>query len=67
MDPDPIPDPIPFFIGFMNAKNEFFFIIFFLATCPQAHHLQSKKFNFVLNFLLKCYIADIISVRSTHL
>ncbi len=25
----------------------------FVITCPQAHHLQSKKFNFLLKFCLK--------------
>jgi hypothetical protein len=40
MDPDPTPDPTPFFIDFKDAKK---------------------------NFVLKCYFAGIISVRSTHL
>jgi serine/threonine protein kinase len=40
-----------------------FFSYFFLINCPQAHHIQSKK----LNFLLKFYFAGIISVRSRHL
>jgi hypothetical protein len=31
----------------------------FLITCQQAHHLQSKKFNFLLKIC--------VSVRSTHL
>ncbi len=37
--PDPTPDPTPFFTDFKDAKKYFF--IFFLITCPQAHHLQS--------------------------
>jgi hypothetical protein len=60
MDPDPTPDPTPFFIDFKDAKNIFFLHIFFLITCPQAHHIQSKKINFVLKF----YFLGIISVRS---
>jgi hypothetical protein len=35
---------------FKDAKKKFH--IFFL-TCPQAHHLQSKKFNFLLKFCFK--------------
>jgi hypothetical protein len=49
-------DPTPFFINFKDAKILFFlhiFFIFFLFTCPQAHHLQSKKFNFLLKFCVK--------------
>ncbi len=43
-DPDPTPDPIPFFfLDFKDTKK--FFFTFFLITCPQVHHLQSKKFN----------------------
>jgi hypothetical protein len=53
--PDPYPwlmdlDPTPFFIDFKNAKKIFVFI-FFLITCPQAHHLPSKKFNFLPKIL----------------
>jgi hypothetical protein len=58
MDPDPTPDPTPFFIDFKDAKKKDIFFIFFLITCPQAHHLQSKKFN-----VLKYHFASIISVR----
>jgi hypothetical protein len=29
------------------------YIFFFLITCPQAHHLQSKKFNLFLQFSVK--------------
>jgi hypothetical protein len=49
-DPDAIPDPTPFFIDFKDAQT--FFSHFFLITCPQLHHLQSRK----LNFLLKCCV-----------
>ncbi len=41
------PDPISFFIGFKAAKK-YFFPYFFLITCQQAHHLQSKTNNFLL-------------------
>jgi hypothetical protein len=43
------PDPTPFFIDFKDAKK-IFFKYFFHVTCPQAHHLQSKKFYFLLKF-----------------
>jgi hypothetical protein len=66
MDPDPTPDPTSFFTDFKNAKK-YLFSYFFLLTCLQAHHLQSKKFNFLLNFLLQFCFAGIISGRSTHL
>jgi hypothetical protein len=46
MDPDPISDPTTFFIDFKDAKK-IFFSYFFLITYPQAHHLQTKKFNFL--------------------
>jgi hypothetical protein len=52
MDPDLTPDPTPFFFDFKNAKK-YLFLYFFLTTCPQAHHLQPKKFNFLLNFCVK--------------
>ncbi len=72
MDQDPAPDPTPdlttFFIDFKDAKKTIFFLLFFfLITCPQSHHLQTKKLNFFLKFLLKFYFAGIIPVRSTHL
>jgi hypothetical protein len=46
------PDPSPVSIVFKNAKK-IFFSYFFLKTCPQAHHLQSKKFNFCQNYCIK--------------
>ncbi len=46
------PDPTPFFTDFKDAKT-IFFSYYFLITCPQVHHLQSKKFNFLLKFCLK--------------
>ncbi len=50
-DPDPTPDPAPSFIDFKNAKKKISH--FFLITCHQVHHLQSKKFNFLLKFCVK--------------
>jgi hypothetical protein len=54
MDPDPTPDQTPFFIfiDFKDTKKYIFFTIFFI-TCLQAHHLQSEKFNFLLEFYVK--------------
>jgi hypothetical protein len=57
MDPDPDPTPNPTYpnpIYFKDAKKFIFFVIFVL-TCPQAHHLQSKK------------IYGFFSVRLPHL
>jgi hypothetical protein len=34
----------------MKKKNSLYFL---LITCPQAHHFQSKKLNFLLNFCVK--------------
>ncbi len=65
MDPDPTPDPTPFFIDF--RMHIFHISYFFLITCPQAHHLQSRKSNFLLKFCVKIYFEAIISVRSAHL
>ncbi len=53
MDPDPTPDPTPVFIDFKNATKNICFHIFFLIACPQAHHLQYKKFNFLLKLCVK--------------
>jgi hypothetical protein len=38
MNPDPTPDPTPFFSDFKDAKKN---SIFFLITYPQALYLQS--------------------------
>jgi hypothetical protein len=51
MDPDPDSDPTSFFIDFKIAKK--LFLYFFLISWPEAHHLQSKKINFLLNFCVK--------------
>jgi hypothetical protein len=65
MDPDPTPDPPPFFTDFKEEKN-IFINIFFLTTCPQAHHLQCKKYDFLLIFCVKILFCRHyrISVRS---
>jgi hypothetical protein len=52
---DPIPDPTPFFNDFKDAKKNFSPYFSFI-TCPQAHHLQYKKFNFWLKFCVKNFI-----------
>jgi hypothetical protein len=51
-DPDPTLDPTSFFIDFKDAKKNICFA-FFLITCQQKHHLQSKKSNFLLKFCVK--------------
>ncbi len=53
MDPDPdtTPDPTSFFIDFKDTKKIFF--SYFFRTCQQTHHLQSKKFNYLLKFCVK--------------
>ncbi len=63
MDPDPTPDPTPFFSDFKDAKKEKKIPYFFLMTYPQAHYLLSKKFNFCQNFVSKSYFASIISEK----
>jgi hypothetical protein len=46
------PDPTPVFNDFKNAKKKLVFI-FFSYNLPTGTHLQSKKFNFLLNFYVK--------------
>ncbi len=48
MDPDPTPDPTPFFIDCQDAKKKK--SDFFSYNLPQAHHLQSKKIDFLPTF-----------------
>ncbi len=50
MDLDPAPG-LSSLIWRMQKK--IFFSYFFLITWPQTHHLQSKKFNFLLSFCVK--------------
>ncbi len=50
-DPDPTPDPTLLFSLILRIQKKFSY--FFLITCPQAHHLQSEKFNFLLEFCVK--------------
>ncbi len=52
MNADQTPDPTPFFIDFKDAKEKYFFHFFFI-TFPQAHHLQSKKLNFLLKVCVR--------------
>jgi hypothetical protein len=55
LNPDPAadltPDPTTFFIDFKDAKKIFFSHIF-IIICPQANHLQTKKFDYLLKFVL---------------
>ncbi len=66
MDPDsdPTKDPTLFFIDFMDEKNIFFFFLFFSFNFVQAHHLQSKKYHFLLKFCVKFILQAFII--STH-
>jgi hypothetical protein len=67
MDPDldPTPDQTPSFIDFREAKKNIFFI-FFLITCPQAHHLQSKKIIFLLKLLCSNVILQALFQFAQH-
>jgi hypothetical protein len=60
LDPDPAPDPTPFFSDF---KDTYFFLTAFL----QAHYFQSSKFISLQNFFVKILVCKIISIRSTPL
>ncbi len=51
MDPDPTPGPTSNFINCKDAKKNFSH--FFLITCQQVHHRQSKKFKFLLKFCVE--------------
>jgi hypothetical protein len=56
MDPDPTPDPTPFFSDFEDSKKIFFFPYFFYYNLPAgtlSSFLKIKLFakNFVLNFI----------------
>jgi hypothetical protein len=64
-DPDPTPDPAPFFIDFKDAKKKISY--FFLITCSQAHHLQSKKFNFLLKILCLNVILQALFQFAQHI
>ncbi len=52
-EPDLDPDPTSFLINFKDATKHMFVSNFFRITCQQAHHLQSKKFNFLPKFCVK--------------
>jgi hypothetical protein len=61
MDPDPTPDPTPFFTDFKDAK--FFFPYFFCNLPAGTLSLFSlKNLIFAEIFVLKFYFASIISV-----
>jgi hypothetical protein len=67
MDPDPAPDPSPFFSDFKDAKK-IFFVIFFSNNLPAGILSSVLKIKFYAKiFVLKFYFASIISVRSTPL
>jgi hypothetical protein len=51
MDPDPTPDPTPSSLILMILKKSYFFLKTW--PCPQAHHHQSEKFNFLIEFCVK--------------
>jgi hypothetical protein len=57
MDPDPTPEPAPFFIDFKDAKKNSYF---FLVTSPQAHHLQSKKLIILFKFCVNIFLQAIL-------
>jgi hypothetical protein len=40
----------------LRMQKKYLFSYFFLITCPQAHHLQFKKFNFLLKFCNKILV-----------
>ncbi len=63
-DPDPTPDPTPFFSDFKDVKKIIFFI-FFSYNLPKGTWSSGLNFIFV-KFLLKFYFAR-ISVRLTPL
>jgi hypothetical protein len=60
---DPAPDPTSFFIHFKDARK----IIYFLTTCPQAHHLQSKKFIFLLKVCAENFILPALFQFAKHI
>jgi hypothetical protein len=62
MDPDPTPDPTPFFSDLKDEKKKKIFPYFFLINYPQAHYLRSKKFNFFAKILFKFYFASTVKV-----
>jgi hypothetical protein len=45
----------------------FFFTYFFLIIYPQAHYLQSKKYNFLLKFLFYNFILQLLFQSAQHL
>jgi hypothetical protein len=45
-----------FFLHWFWRCKKNIFPCFLLLTCPQAHHFQSKKYNFLLKFCVKMLI-----------
>jgi hypothetical protein len=67
MDPDPDLDPDLELLSSLILRMQKIFVfisVLFSITCPQAHDLQSEKFDFYQYFALKFYFAGILS---THL
>jgi hypothetical protein len=67
-DPDPTPDPTPFFNDFKDVKKNYFFKFFSnnLST-GTVHHLQSKKFHFLLNFYVKILFCQALFQSAQHI
>jgi hypothetical protein len=63
MDPDPTSDTTPFFSDFKDAKEIIFFFIFFSYNLPTGTLSSFLKITiFCYNFVLKFYLARMISV-----
>ncbi len=63
------PDPTPFFIDFKDAKKNNF-SIFFLITYLRAqfaHHVQSKKVQFLLKLLCENVILQALFQSAQHI
>jgi hypothetical protein len=55
-----IPRSVPLINGsgpdfFLHGCKFFLFFFIFSRNMPHAHHRQSKKFSFLLQFSVKCY------------
>jgi hypothetical protein len=64
-DPDPTPDPTPFFSHFSQDEKKVFFHIFFILVTSRNIIFSLRNLIFCENFVLKFYFSSIISVRST--
>ncbi len=68
MDPDPIPDPTPFFGDFKDAKKKKKFPYFFSFNFTAGTLSSVLKIVFFAKICVKIlHFASIISVRSTSL